>query len=70
MSAPAAADYAASRSGGIKVAFLAVIGMAAMVAVYSSHHHGPGIAIGVATFACCWLEGLPKARRARRRFPQ
>jgi hypothetical protein len=68
MSGPTAADYAASRRGGIKVAALAAAGLIAAVAAYLGHHHAAGVVIATITLAGVWLEGLPKAARARRRY--
>ncbi len=56
--------------GGLKVAVLAVLGLVVTVIVYFRGYHVAGVAAGVATFAGVWLEGLPKAARARRRAPQ
>jgi hypothetical protein len=70
MNRPTEADYRASRRGGVKVAVLAAIGLAAMVIAGLSGHLGIAILLAAATFAGVWLEGLPKAARARRRYPQ
>lgn len=68
MSAPTPADIRASRRGGIKVAAFAVAAVIAMAITYGHHHHAAGLAIGVTAFFAVWLEGLPKAARARRRY--
>jgi hypothetical protein len=68
MTRPTPADIRASRNGGLKVAVFAVAAVVAMVVVYARHHHVAGLAIGIAAFFAVWLEGLPKAARARRRY--
>jgi hypothetical protein len=71
MSQPTPADIRASRRGGLRVAALAALGTLVMLAVYSRlRDHVAGAAIGSATFAGVWLEGLAGARRARRRYPR
>ena len=69
MSSPTEADYRASRRGGIKVAVLAAIGLAAMVAAGLSGHLGIAVMFAVVTVAGVLAEGRPKAARARRRYP-
>lgn len=69
MNGPTAADCRASRRGGIKVAVLAAIGLAAMVAAAIAHHDGIAVAFAVATITGVLAEGRPRAARARRRWP-
>lgn len=68
MNWPAEADYAASRRGGVRVAVCAAAGLILMVAAWLDGHDGIAVLSALATFAGCWLEGLPKAARARRRY--
>jgi hypothetical protein len=70
MNRPTEADCRASRRGGIKVAVLAAIGLIAMVIAGMSGHLGIAVLLAAVTFAGVWLEGLPKAARARRRYPR
>jgi hypothetical protein len=68
MSAPAPAEVRASRRGGIKVAVLAALGLVLMAAAWLDRHDGIAVLFAAVTIGGCWLEGLPKAARARRRY--
>jgi hypothetical protein len=70
MNRPTEADYRASRRGGIKVAVLAVLGLAAMVIAWLGGHDAVAVLFAVVTVAGVLAEGRPKAARARRRYPQ
>ena len=69
MTGPTAADCAASRRGGIKVAVFAALGMVAAVITYAGGHSRTAVLIAVAVIAAVLAEGRPKAARARRRWP-
>jgi WhiB family redox-sensing transcriptional regulator len=71
MTRPTPAEIRSSRRGALRVAALAALGTLVMLAVYFRlRDHAAGVAIGSATFAGVWLEGLAGARRARRRYPR
>jgi hypothetical protein len=70
MNRPTEADYRASRRGGVKIAVLAAVGSIAMVIAGIAGHLGIAVLLAAATFAGVWIEGLPKAARARRRYPR
>ncbi len=60
---------AQSRRSGLKVAAVATLSVIAAVIALAAGHSGIALVILAATFAGVWLEGYPKARRTRRRYP-
>lgn len=70
MTGPTASEVRASMRDGLKVAAFAAAAVIAAVATFTAGHHGTALVILAVTFGGVWLEGLPKAARARRRYPR